>query len=217
MPHYVSLITWARHTMMHSGVENGLAFWAHMYIHTLMYIVVHGMRGYEPRRALPAPGTPTATAMPTTPMIPAPKTPAATPMLSRSAPPAPATPRGNGGRPIKKREEDDNPPSPNTVQKKAMDKLNGLDLVTKKTGSNPRRSSVADEDKKKRGKQTSISIWMKVKHIDDFLAVRESGVRYPYSQFLKSQVRKGCYYGCFTKNDGTGWIQRCEDRCIDVI
>ena len=98
--------------MMHSGVENGLAFWAHMYIHTLMYIVVHGMRGYETL-------TPTATAMQTTPISapPAPKTPAATPMLSRSAPPAPATltatampvpatPRSNGGRPIKKCGED---------------------------------------------------------------------------------------------------------------
>ena len=53
---------------------------------------------------------------------------------------------------------------------------------------------------------------MKVKHIDDFLAIRASGERYPYSVFLKGQNRKGCYYGCFTKKNGSGWIQKCEDR-----
>ena len=109
--------------------------------------------------------------------------------------------------------EDDNPPSPNTVQKNAMDKLQGLDQDNQKQKpGHPRRSIVPDEDRNKGGNQNSISIWMKVKHIDDFNAVRASGVRYPYSVFFNGQNRKGCYIGCFPKNDGAGWIQRCEDR-----
>ena len=71
----------------------------------------------RPRSAPPAPETLTATAMPTTPISapPAPEIPTARAMQPGSAPPAPktlaatampATPRNNGGRPVMKREKD---------------------------------------------------------------------------------------------------------------
>ena len=37
----------------------------------------------------------------------------------------------------------------------------------------------------------------------------DPSVRYPYAAFFK-ESRPGCYYGCFTKNDGTGWIDRAQ-------
>ena len=82
----------------------------------------------------------------------------------------------------------------------------------RKKKTNPRRSSVPEEEKKRIGKQTAISIWCKVKHIDDFIQIRDNpSIRYPYAEFFKC-VRKGAYWGCFTKKNGTGWFQKCEDR-----
>ena len=105
---------------------------------------------------------------------------------------------------------EDTPPSPNTVKKAAIAKLQGvLQPVVK---GNVKRATIPEEQKKKEGKQVAISIWMKVKHTDDFIAIRDDpSIRFPYAEFFK-QMRKGTYYGCFTKNDGTGWITKCEDR-----
>ena len=46
-----------------------------------------------------------------------------------------------------------------------------------------------------------IKIFRKFQH--------DPSVRYPYAAFFK-EARPGCYYGCFTKNDGTGWIDRAQ-------
>ena len=107
---------------------------------------------------------------------------------------------------------EETPLSPNAVKEAAVNKLQGVLPPVKKKGSNPRRTSDPEELKKRSGKQTVISIWMKVLHIDDFIAIRDDPhTRYPYAKFFE-KVRKGAYMGCFTKNDGTGWITKCEDR-----
>ena len=107
---------------------------------------------------------------------------------------------------------EETPLSPNAVKEAAVNKLQGVLPPVKKKGSNPRRASIPAEQKKKDGKQTSISIWMKVLHIDDFIAIRDDpSIRFPYAEFFK-KTRKRTYWGCFTKKDGTGWITKCEDR-----
>ena len=58
------------------------------------------------------------------------------------------------------------------------------------------------------GKKNSTSIWMKTMYIQIFRTLQDDpSVRYPYAAFFK-EPQPGCYYGCFTKNDGTGWIDR---------
>ena len=60
------------------------------------------------------------------------------------------------------------------------------------------------------GKKNSISIWMKTMYIQIFRTLQDDpSVRYPYAAFFK-EPQPGCYYGCFTKNDGTGWIDRAQ-------
>ena len=107
---------------------------------------------------------------------------------------------------------EETPLSPNAVKEAAVNKLQGMLPPGKTKGSHPRRAAIPEEEKKRAGKQTSISIRMKVLHIDDFIAIRDDpSIRFPYAEFFK-KTRKGAYMGCFTKNDGTGWIKKCEDR-----
>ena len=104
------------------------------------------------------------------------------------------------------------PLSPKAIREEAIRILQGEFGTVKKKGCHPRRATIPEEEKKRAGKQTSISIWCKVKHIDDFIAIRDDpSIRFPYAEFFK-KTRKGAYMGCFTKNDGTGWIQKCEGR-----
>ena len=88
---------------------------------------------------------------------------------------------------------------PGIRRKRKRDK-GGPDSGARVTDSGARVSS--------RGKKVCISIWKKMHYIEIFRKFQhDPSVRYPYAAFFK-EARPGCYYGCFTKNDGTGWIDR---------
>ena len=120
--------------------------------------------------------------------------------------------RPNGGRPPKRRapralskeevvaklQEDPLQSGPKIRRKRKC----GPDSGARVTDSGARVSS--------RGKKVCISIWKKMHYIEIFRKFQhDPSVRYPYAAFFK-EARPGCYYGCFTKNDGTGWIDRAQ-------
>ena len=123
--------------------------------------------------------------------------------------------RPNGGRPPKRRapralskeevlaklQEDPGQSEPRIRRKRKRTK--GVpDSGARVTDSGARVSS--------RGKKVCISIWKKMHYIEIFRKFQhDPSVRYPYAAFFK-EARPGCYYGCFTKNDGTGWIDRAQ-------
>ena len=116
--------------------------------------------------------------------------------------------RRNGGRPPKRR-------APDLSKEEVVAKLQGDPLQSGPRIQRKRKRDKGDPDNGARvssrgGKKVCISIWKKMHYIGIFRKFQDDpSVRYPYAAFFK-ESRPGCYYGCFTKNDGTGWIDRAQ-------